>query len=88
MGRYQVRTERVSIWFTCAHCPISPHFLPSFSRSNLIAVPNPDLPFVQFVGDISGDEPGTVSEFYLLGNGNEKGFYLSALFTTLFVESY
>ncbi len=54
--------------------------LPSFSRSNLIAVPNPDLPFVQFVGDISGDEPGTVSEFYLLGSGNEKGLYLNALF--------
>lgn len=43
------------------------------SPSNDLVLPNPDLPVVQFVGAISGNEPGTITEWYLLGSGPEEG---------------
>lgn len=49
------------------------------SRSNQLTIRHPDLPVVQFVGNISGDEPGTITEFYLLGSGSESGTYHSSL---------
>lgn len=37
--------------------------------------PNPDLPAVQFVGRIQGQAPGTISEWYLLGSGDESSLF-------------
>ena len=37
-----------------------------------LSYPNPDLPIVQFVGDIDGTFGGTVTEWYLAGNSWEN----------------
>eukprot|EP01087_Luapelamoeba_hula_P020489 TRINITY_DN6_c0_g1_i1.p1 TRINITY_DN6_c0_g1~~TRINITY_DN6_c0_g1_i1.p1 ORF type:complete len:813 (-),score=109.33 TRINITY_DN6_c0_g1_i1:81-2519(-) len=41
------------------------------SVCNVLNYPNPDLPLVQFVGDIEGSFYGTITEYYLHGYANE-----------------
>jgi len=44
------------------------------STNEDLSYPNPDVPLAQFLDGISGNEPGTVSEFYLLpANTSDSG---------------